>query len=175
VKSKLCVLAVAALAAWGMKRHYADAGADDLWWILSPTAQVVGTVTNTAFVAVPAEGYVSYERLVVIEKSCAGINFLVAAFGMLTIALLHRVRSASSGLGVVAASLSAGYLAAVFVNATRITIALWLADRPSAVLSLGAGQMHRLEGIVVYFAGLVLLAEIARRIDRRTSFTGRIA
>jgi len=175
VKSKLCVLAVAALVVWGMKRHYADAGADDLWWILSPTAQVVATVTSTAFVAVPSEGYVSYERLVVIEKSCAGINFLVAAFGMLTVALLHRVRSGFSGLCVIAVSLSAGYLAAVFVNATRITIALWLADRPSAVLALGPSQVHRLEGIVMYFAGLVLLSELARRIDRRTRLTGRIA
>ena len=37
-----CALAVAVLIAWGMKRHYADARADDLRWILSPTARLVG-------------------------------------------------------------------------------------------------------------------------------------
>ena len=42
MRTKLCVLAVAALVIWGMKRHYADARADDLWWILTPTARVVG-------------------------------------------------------------------------------------------------------------------------------------
>ena len=51
VKTKLCVLAVAALVIWGMKRHYADARADDLWWILSPTAQLVGVMTGATFVA----------------------------------------------------------------------------------------------------------------------------
>ena len=54
-------------------------------------------MTGTAFVAVPGEGYVSHERLFVIEKSCAGINFMVAAFGMLVFALLHRVGSGISG------------------------------------------------------------------------------
>ena len=109
MKKKLCVMAVAALVIWGVKRHYADARADDLWWILTPTAHVVGTLTGTAFVAVPSEGHVSHERLFVIEKSCAGINFMVAAFGMLVFALLHRVRSGLSGLCVLGAS-SAGEL-----------------------------------------------------------------
>jgi exosortase K len=175
VKTKLCVLVVTALVAWGLKRHYSDARADDLWWILTPTARVVGAVTGTAFVAVPSEGHVSYERLFVIEKSCAGINFLVAAFGMLVFALLHRIRSGRSGVCVLGISLLASYAAAVVVNATRITIAMWLADHPPALSTLTAAQVHRLEGIVVYFMGLVLLCELARRIERRTALAARMS
>jgi exosortase K len=175
VKTKLCVAAVAVLVIWGMKRHYSDARADDLWWILSPTSRVVGAITGTAFVAVPSEGYVSHQRLFAIEKSCAGINFLVAAFGMLIVALLHRVRSGASALGVFGVSLSASYLAAIIVNATRIAIAMWLADRPAALSALPSAEIHRLEGIVVYFAGLVLLCELARRVDRRLDVAGRMA
>ena len=175
MRTKLCVVAVAALVIWGMKRHYSEAGADDLWWILSPTSRVVGAVTGTVFVAVPSEGYVAHERLFVIEKSCAGINFLVAAFGMLIVALLHRVRSVAAGWWVVAVSLSAGYLAAIVVNATRITIAMWLADRPQALSVLTSAQIHRVEGIVVYFAGLLLLCELARRVDRRAGVARGVA
>jgi hypothetical protein len=94
---------------------------------------------------------------------------------MLIVALLHRVRSGASGLCVFAVSLSAGYLAAVIVNATRITIAMWLADRSPALSALPSSQVHRLEGIVVYFAGLVVLCELARRIDRRMGLIGRMA
>jgi exosortase K len=166
MKTKLCVLAVMALVIWGMKRHYADARADDLWWILTPTARVVSATTGTAFVAVPSEGYVSHERLFVIEKSCAGINFLIAAFGMLVIALLHRAGTGRSGLQVLGASLLVSYGAAVFVNAARITLAMWLADRPSALSVFTPAQVHRLEGIVVYFGGLVLLYELGRRVER---------
>ena len=175
MKAKLCLVAVAVLVIWGMKRHYSDAGAEDLWWILSPTSRLVGAVTGTAFVEVPAEGFVSHERMFVIEKSCAGINFLVAAFGMLIVALLHRVRSVAAGLWVFAVSLSAGYLAAIVVNATRITIAMWLADRSQTLSALTSAQVHRVEGIVVYFVGLVALCELARRIDRHMGPIGRMA
>lgn len=169
MKTKLCVLAVVVLAVWGMKRHYADARADDLWWILSPTARLAGAITGTAFSAVPSEGYVSYERLFVIEKSCAGINFLIAAFGMLVFALFHRVRSTVSAAGVLGASLLAAYGAAVLANTARIAIAMWLADHRLAMSAVSASQIHRLEGITVYFAALLVLYELVQRVDRRAA------
>jgi len=172
VKTRLCVLAIAALAVWGMKRGYADAGADDLWWILRPTASVVGIVTDTSFAAAPGEGYISHERLFLIEKSCAGINFMIAAFGMLTFALLHRAERGRPGACVLAMSLLASYAAAVLVNATRIAAAMWLAAHPVAVSTLTAAQIHRLEGIAVYFGGLVLLYELAQWADRAAAASG---
>ena len=165
MKTKLCVFAVVALVIWGMKRHYADARPDDLWWILAPTARLVGVMTDTAFAVVPGEGYVSHARLFVIEKSCAGINFMIAAFGMLVFALLHRVTTAGSGVRVLAAAMLASYAAAVLVNAMRITIAMWLADHPMAPAAITAADVHRYEGVAVYFIGLVLLHELVRRVE----------
>ena len=167
MRMKLWVVAAAALIAFGMKRHYTTARADDLRWILSPTAQVVGAMTGTAFRWQPQEGYFSRDRLFLIEKSCAGINFMVAAFGMLTLALLHRAGSGRSAARVLGVSLLTSYLAVVLVNAVRIAIAMWLAARP--VTPLSAADMHRVEGIVVYFGSLVLLYELAQRVDRRAA------
>jgi exosortase K len=164
VKTKLCVLAGAVLVAWGLKHHYAVAGADELWWILTPIARAVGVATGAAFQSIPGEGYVSRERLFVIEKSCAGVNFMIAAFAMMVSTFYHRITSGISGAYVLVASLVASYGAAVFVNATRITVAMWLAAHPLAASS--AADIHRLEGIAVYFAGLVVLYEIALRLDR---------
>jgi len=87
VKIKAAALAVVALIAFGLKRHYADAAVDALSWILAPTAALVGLVTGTAFTAVPGEGYFSAERMFLIEKACAGINFMIAAFAMAAFAL----------------------------------------------------------------------------------------
>ena len=165
-KTKLYVLTVVVLAVWGMKRYYADARADDLWWILSPTARLAGVMTGTAFAVAPGEGYFSPERLFLIEKSCAGINFMIAAFGMVTFALFHRVGSRISGARVLAVSLMASYSAAVLVNAARIAIAVWLAAHPVALSTFTPAQVHRFEGITVYFGGLVLLYELAQRFDR---------
>jgi exosortase K len=173
VKTKLCVLTVVVLAIWGMKRYYADARADDLWWILSPTARLAGVMTGTAFAMTPGEGYFSHERLFLIEKSCAGINFMIAAFGMVTFALFHRVGSRVSGARVLGASLLASYSAAVLVNAARIAIAMWLAAHPVAASTFTAAQVHRLEGITVYFGGLMLLYELVQRVDRRAALQRR--
>jgi exosortase K len=171
VKTRLAVLIVVLLAIWGMKRHYADASADALWWILAPTAWLVRGVTGASFALAPGEGYFSQDRLFLIEKSCAGINFMIAAFGMVALALLHRAGSVTSGVRVLTMSVLASYAAAVLVNATRIAVAMWLAGHPVAVAGLSPAQIHRIEGIIVYFGGLVLLYELVQRFDRDAALT----
>ena len=169
MKMKLALLAAAALIAFGMKRHYAEARADDLAWVLTPTARVVGAITNTTFALLPGEGYLSRDRLFLIEKSCAGINFMIAAFGMLTLALIHRVGSGRSAARVLGVGLVASYAATVAINATRIAIAMWLAAHPVARSTFSAAAVHRVEGIAVYFGGLMLLYELAQVLDRRAA------
>jgi exosortase K len=174
VRPKLCFVAVIALVVWGMKRHYSEASAEDLSWILSPTTRLVGAITGVRFAFQPGEGFLSHERLFLIEKSCAGINFMIAAFGMSACVLCHRVRSGLSGACVLAVSLLASYSAAVAVNAARITVAMWLAAHSLTLSGLSAGQIHRLEGITVYFGGLVLLYELLQRFDRSKNAEFRI-
>jgi len=58
------------------------------------------------------------------------------------------------------------YSAVLIVNAARITIALWLMAHPLAVSRLTPAQSHRVEGIIVYFAGLVLLHEVVLQVQR---------
>ena len=165
--SRLVAVGAAALVAWGLKRHYADASPDDLRWILGPTAWLVGVTSGATFGFQPGEGYLSREHLFLIEKSCAGVNFMIAALGMLVCALVHRAGSGLAAVQVLGVSLLASYSAAVIVNAARIAIAMWLAARPLALPALNAADAHRLEGITVYFGGLVLLYELIQIVDRR--------
>ena len=169
MKTKVLLLALAVLVAWSLKRHYADARADDLRWILSPTARLVGATTGATFVMQPGEGYFSQERLFLIEKSCAGVNFMIAALVVMVVALVHRARSGVSAAYVLGVSLLASYSAAVLVNAIRITIAMWLSAHPAPLSAFSAADVHRVEGITVYFGGLVLLYELVQRLDRRVA------
>jgi exosortase K len=175
MKTKLGVLTVVALVAYALKRHYADATTDTLSWILTPSAHLVSLVTGVAFTAVPGEGYFSAERMFLIEKACAGVNFMIAAFALVALALLHRVPSGCSvrrvllfgpGATIVGVSLLASYLAALVVNTVRIVIAMWLAAHPAGWSSLSPAEIHRLEGITVYFGGLWLLYGLVQWIDR---------
>jgi exosortase K len=166
MKTKFGVLIVVALVAFGLKRHYADATTDALSWMLAPTAQLVSLVTGVAFTPIPGEGYFSAERMFLIEKACAGVNFMIAAFALVAFALLHRIRAVRDGAAILGTSLLASYAAAVIVNSARIVIALWLAAEPIAWTLLTAAEIHRLEGIIVYFGGLLLLYALVQRIDR---------
>jgi exosortase K len=168
VKAQLAVAVAALLIALALKRHYSEARADDLTWVLTPTAQLVGVMTGSPFTLQPGEGYLSRERLFLIEKSCAGVNFMLAAFGMLVFTLFHRVRTVVSAGSVLGASLLVGYTATVVINAVRIAMAMWLPAHPVA-LSISSATLHRLEGILVYFGGLLLLYEAAQRLDRRAA------
>ena len=150
-----------------MKRYYSDAQVDDLRWILNPTAHLVTAVMGVTFEWTAGEGYLSRERFFLIAKVCAGINFMIAAFGMVTWMLRRRVASWLSGAGVLATSLLAAYSAAVVVNAARIAAALWLAARPEPIRWLSAAQAHRAEGILFYFGGLLLLHQLVQQFDRR--------
>ena len=173
MRLRLVVLAMAVLMAWGLKRHYANARADELSWILSPTARLAGVMAGTTFLPEPGEGYLSRERMFVIEKACAGVNFMIAAFGMLVLALRHRIGSRMSAACVLGASLLASYSTAVLVNAVRISVAMWLAVHPVAPSLLSAADVHRLEGVAVYFGGLVLLYELVQRLERSVVPVGR--
>jgi exosortase K len=169
MKPKLLLFVATALGAWALKRYYADARADDLWWMLGPTARLVTAATGRPFVMESGAGYFSREHLFLIEKSCAGINFMIAAFAMLAFVLRRRVSSWAWCGGVLAVSAAASCVGAMLINSIRIVIAMWLAEHPVTALRLSAGHLHRLEGIVVYFGGLLLLHEIALRVDHVTT------
>jgi exosortase K len=167
MKARLIVLFAALLIAWSLKGHYSDARADDLLWILTPTARLVSAVSGVSFMLQPGEGYFSREHLFLIEKSCAGVNFMIAAFVMLVCAHVHHVQSPGAVPRVLGISLVAAYIGAIVANAVRITIAIWLAAHAAELSPFTPAAVHRLEGIVVYFSGLVVLFELSQRLDRR--------
>jgi hypothetical protein len=60
------------------------------------------------------------------------------------------------------------YLATLVANTARISIALWLRRLPLGTGWLSAGQLHRLEGIFVYFGFLLLLFLISEKLSSRS-------
>jgi exosortase K len=159
---------VVVLIIWRLKRYYADARVDDLRWILDPTTRGVAALTGARFEWDAGQGYFCRERLFVIAKVCAGINFLIAAFGLTAWMLARRVVSVASLVAVLAVSLLTAYAAAVVVNAARISVALWLAAHPGDQAWMTAAQAHRVDGIAFYFGGLLLLYAFLIRFERRS-------
>ena len=80
----LLVLFIAA----GLKYTYSQSTSEDLQWILGPTASLVEALTGEQFMKEQNIGYVSVHQRIAIIPGCSGINFMIAAFCMLTISLV---------------------------------------------------------------------------------------
>jgi exosortase K len=163
--SRAAVLTLIILAMWGLKRHYASAEVEHLRWILWPTGKLVALATGSPFEFESGAGYMSRERLFLIEKSCAGLNFMIAALGMTGFALSRDGARGMRAAWTLGASVALSYASAVIVNTVRILVAIWLSSANIASGWWTPARVHRLEGIAVYFAGLMVLDLVARRFS----------
>jgi exosortase K len=152
--------------AFALKLHYATASADQLRWILAPTTTLVEAITGIAFEFESRAGYLSRERNFLIATSCAGVNFLLTAFLLLTLGRLWRAQLTWRFLPVAAVI---AYLVTLIANTTRICLALWLLRQPS--YGWQPAQLHRYEGILVYFGFLLLLFVVSERLSAEAMTT----
>ena len=139
------------------KQYYRDASANDLRWILAPTAQLVSWITGHDFVYEVGQGWMNTDVMFVIAPACAGVNFALAAFLALTLGSLTGMTSWQTTAKRLALAAVLAYAGTIVVNTVRISIAV----------ELHRADLHRAQGIVVYVAGLCGLYALARAIDGR--------
>src|SRR5690606_9158372 len=135
----------AGVLAFTLKLHYSGAGPDELAWILSPTALLVGHLSGHAFAFEVEQGYVSTALGLAITTACAGVNFLVVALLTLTLGVVIRLPGVWLKLAGLLLSVAAAYSVTLLVNSLRILVALVLE------------REHRVEGAVLYLTALCLL------------------
>jgi exosortase K len=156
-------LAIVMLCALALKQYYSTGSANDLRWILAPTTYVVELLSGRSFTFESYTGYMSNDHTFVIAVSCAGVNFLIPAFVMLALRKLWQERFESVSWRVLPISMATAYVATVIANAVRICVALEIQRRSFEIDGLTGNQLHRLEGIVVYFGFLMLLYLVMER------------
>ena len=165
---QLLKLLAVLLIAFALKHFYSTASVNELRWILTPTTFLVELVSGRTFFFEMHAGYMSSDRSFLIATSCAGVNFMIAAFLMLSLAKLWR-RELSWKL--LPAALAVSYVATIVANTVRISTALHLQNRGFDIASLSANQLHRLEGILIYFGFLLLLYWVSERATDQSDFS----
>ena len=161
-------LAVVLLCALALKIYYSTATADELLWILAPTTALVELLSGRSFAFESYTGYMSSDHTFVIAVPCAGVNFLLTAFLMIGLRRLWRDRFEGVSWRFLPLSALLAYVATLIANTTRICIALEIQRRAIEVSGLTGNQLHRLEGIVIYFGFLLLLFMLIERMDSAT-------
>src|ERR1051325_6981047 len=172
VGKNLAQLIVVLLCALALKQFYATANVNELRWILAPTTFLVEFVSGSRFQFESFAGYINSDHTFVIAASCAGVNFLLTAFLMLSLGRLWRERARGVSWAFVPLSLAIAYVTTLVANTVRIAIALRLREMPAGGW-LNPDQIHRVEGIVVYFCFLILLFRLTLppEPDRRQKST----
>jgi exosortase K len=168
----LFYLLIAAVA-FVLKSHYSRAGADDLTWILAPTAFLVETLSGIQFLPESGAGYFSPGHRYLIAPACAGVNFLIIAFCMAAVSGVHRLGTTIRKSVWLLLSAGTALGATLVVNTVRIilSMALYGADIYSAALT--PERIHRIAGVAVYFLFLYLLfVAISRMLNVISSGSG---
>lgn len=148
-----------------LKWYYSTVSVNQLRWILAPTTALVELVSGRQFEFEPYAGYLSSDRTFLIANSCAGLNFLLTAFLMLSLKKLWRGRSRNLAWRFIPISALVAYLATLAANTVRISTALWLRQMPVEFGGLSQNQLHRFEGIFIYFGFLVLLFMASEKLS----------
>jgi exosortase K len=153
------------LCALALKIYYSAASPDELRWILAPTTFLVTLVSGTPFTFESHAGYLSGDRRLLIAASCAGVNFLITSFLVLGLGTLWKERSRNIGWQFIPLSALFAYLVTIVANTVRISTALLLQGVPLEIGWLNPNQLHRVEGIAIYFGFLFLLFMVRERTN----------
>jgi exosortase K len=162
-----CVVAL--VCAFALKLYYSTASADQLRWILAPTTALVELVSGVSFEFESHAGYLSQDRRFLIANSCAGVNFLLTAFLMLSLRKLLRDRSQNVAWGFIPTAAMVAYLVTLIANTARISVALSLQRMPGELSWLNPAQLHRFEGVSIYFGFLLLLYVASEKFETEKS------
>jgi exosortase K len=154
LRSSLLASVCAIALAFGVKAFYSQAGADELLWILAPSAWLASFVGGIDLAYEPGAGFISHTYRMVVGPACAGVNFLVIAFLSLYFSFA-RYRSSKALWLFLSAGISFG--SAIAANGLRIFVSahLWIADFYGARLT--PDLMHRIAGTTIYYGSLVAL------------------
>ncbi len=170
---------LALLIAIGLKYHYSRASSDELDWILRPTAGLIEQMSGINFEKEEGSGYINVEQGIIIAPSCAGVNFLIMAFCMAVFSSIHYFDHPKVKLLWLCGSIVSAYLLTLAVNALRIIVAIQLYQANIYFGWFTEGQLHRIEGTVMYFFFLWTFYVILQKTlhsaygGKRKNFSGK--
>jgi exosortase/archaeosortase family protein len=104
-----------------------------------------------------------------IADSCSGVNFLIAAFLMTALMLIWDRGNERQSWTSLPFSLAVAYITTIAANTVRISLAIKLHRMEAPSVWVNPEQLHRFQGIFIYFGFLVLLFVLIDRVQRQDS------
>ena len=159
----LTVLTIFCLGKW----WYQTADAEALRFLLAPTDALVSLATGSPGSWRVGEGYLHAGADFIIDASCAGFNFMLISFLLLTYLLLRRF----DAWWAVPIALLLAWPLTVFANTSRILTILMTGSAP---VFIGEAAWHQGQGVFVYLSVLILTGGLLTHYLRQSPSTNPV-
>ncbi|MDI1242455.1 MAG: exosortase K, partial [bacterium] len=122
-------------------------------------------ITRETFWFESHAGYMSADHSFLIADSCSGVNFMIMAFLMLCFLKLRKALKTDVSWAFIPAVILAAYGSTLIANTVRITLAIRMHRMSPEMIWINPDQLHRLEGIFIYFGFLLFFYTLAAGLE----------
>lgn len=156
--------ALVLLIALFLKQYYSLATSDQLAWIIRPTAFLTQCLSGIVFSEEGSYGWVDPDNRYLIAPACAGVNFLIITWCMVSFWGILHWRSLPTLAGWLLVSGVMAFGSTLIANSLRIWASIHLYDADIYGDHLDQQTMHRLIGVSVYYLFLCFNSWLVSRM-----------
>lgn len=164
------VLFIACVLTFGiiLKLLFSASATEDLLFVLSPVNAMVEMFTSSNAIYVDGKGYWYTDLNVVIDKSCAGINFLILCF-CITACSTAQYYKPSVQWALIPFCLVLAYVLTIAANSCRIISAITLLNAQANFAWIKSPWFHEALGSIFYLTFLIAIFLVITFVHRKPS------
>ena len=139
-----------------VKIFYNNADNGELKFILWTVSEIVAAFYNTRFIFNESIGFFSSQLQITISKSCAGINYMIILFSMLSFSYIHKFKAFKNKAVYFSAILPISYFLTVITNSFRIIAATAISKAEIPEKLTSREVIHNLTGMLIFVSFLII-------------------
>jgi len=147
-----------------LKFGFTFAESDNLIFLLKPTNKFIELLTGSNSIYISDKGYFHNQLNIYIDKSCAGFNFWVLSFLMLTFFGLKNLDNNFKKMLTIPMALIGAYFFTVFANTSRIFASIVIQNQTNSYFESQQHLIHESIGIITYLSFLIFMYFLANKI-----------
>lgn len=140
-----------------LKFLFKGVGTDEILFLLKPVNNIFEMLTGSPSIYLKGEGYFHPQLDIIINKSCAGYNFWLLCFMMLTFLLLQKVKRSQIFVVSIPLLLIFSYLITIVVNVSRMVFIIKFKGIAQKIEIIEGDLLHEMQGAFVYLFFLVVI------------------
>jgi len=157
-KKSIAFILIAVVIGFALKQFYAVSSTSHLLFILLPVNSMIELFFNLKSSYDAETGFYFESLNIVIDKSCAGINFWIVAFWAAVSIWVKQGPYLKYKVLIFIGLLMLTYIFTIFANASRIAIAIIALQLNDKITFFNAPWFHEAQGAFVYLLFLLLFS-----------------